>query len=105
MQRKLLRATTKLTHFTVSKDERNTNEDNGKSLRSALEYCGVPKGTYQAEVTLNSEKIKPVALAVIELRLTEDIRQLVSHSVIRKFRLINFFTIPWQLFKSISENS
>jgi len=27
-----------------------------------------PKGTSQAEVTSNSEKIKPVALAVIELQ-------------------------------------
>jgi len=31
-------------------------------------YCGVPKGTSQAEATSNSEKIKPIALAVIELR-------------------------------------
>jgi len=41
-------------------------------------YCGMPKGTLRAEVTLNSEKIKPVALAVIELRWSEGIRQLVS---------------------------
>jgi len=31
------------------------------------------------EVTSNSKKIKPIALAVIELRLSEGIRQLVSH--------------------------
>jgi len=31
-------------------------------------YCGMPKGTSQAKAMLNSEKIKPVALAVIELR-------------------------------------
>jgi len=31
-------------------------------------HCGVPKGTSQAEATSNSEKIKPAALAVIELR-------------------------------------
>jgi len=41
----------------------------------------MPKGTSQAEVTSNSEKIKPVALAVIELCLTEGIRQSVSQSV------------------------
>jgi len=35
----------------------------------------VPKGTSLAEVTLNSEKIKPVALAIVELCLTEGIRQ------------------------------
>ena len=38
----------------------------------------MPKGTW-AEVTLNSEKIKPVALAVIELRLPEGISQSVSY--------------------------
>jgi len=38
-------------------------------------YCGVPKGTSWAEAMSNSEKIKPVTLAVIELRLSEGIRQ------------------------------
>jgi len=33
----------------------------------------MPKGTSRAEVTLNSEKIKPVALAVIDLRWSEGI--------------------------------
>ena len=41
-------------------------------------YCGMPKGTSQAEVMSNYEKIKPVALAVIELRLSEGISQSVS---------------------------
>ena len=36
------------------------------------------KGTSWAEAMLNSEKIKPVALAVIELRLSEGISQLLS---------------------------
>ena len=40
-------------------------------------YCDMPKGTSRAEATLNSEKIKPVALAVIELHLSEGA---VSHS-------------------------
>jgi len=39
------------------------------------------KGTSQAEATSNSTKIKPVALAIVELRESEDIRQLVSQSV------------------------
>ena len=38
----------------------------------------MPKGTYQAETMSNSEKIKPVALAVIELRLSEGISQLLT---------------------------
>jgi len=41
-------------------------------------YSGMGKGTSQAEVTLNSEKIKPVALAIVELCESEGIRQLVS---------------------------
>jgi len=32
-------------------------------------HCGMPpKGTSQAEATSNSEKIKPVALTIIEVR-------------------------------------
>jgi len=34
------------------------------------------KGTFQAETTLNSEKIKPIALATLQA-----VRQLVSQSV------------------------
>jgi len=44
-------------------------------------YCGMPKGTSRAEATSKSEKIKPVALAVIELCWSEGIRQLVNQSV------------------------
>ena len=38
----------------------------------------MPKGTSWAEATLNSEKVKPVALAIIELRLSEGISQSVE---------------------------
>ena len=41
-------------------------------------YCGKQKGTSRAEATLNSEKIKPVALAIIELHLSEGISELLS---------------------------
>jgi len=41
-------------------------------------YSGMAKGTSRAEVTLNSDKIKPVALAIVKLRKSEGIRQLVS---------------------------
>ena len=53
-------------------------------------YCGMPKGTSQAEATSNSEKIKPVALAVIKLRLSEGISCTLSQSVTRKFCQISF---------------
>ena len=52
-------------------------------------YCSMPKGTCQAEATSNSEKIKPIALAVIELRLSEGI----SQSVIKKIHYIDIFEI------------
>jgi len=38
-------------------------------------YSGMAKGISQAEATLNSEKIKPIALAIVELRESERIRQ------------------------------
>ena len=53
-------------------------------------YCGMPKGTSQEEATSNSEKIKPIALAVIESGLSEGISQSVTYSVSRKFRYINY---------------
>ena len=64
--------------FTISKDEWNTKKDTGKSLKNAKLVLQYAKGTSWAEATSNSEKIKPVALAIIELRLSEGIRQLVS---------------------------
>jgi len=36
---------------------------------------GMAKGTSRAEVTLNSEKIKPVPLAIVELPKSEGIMQ------------------------------
>ena len=49
-------------------------------------YCGMPKDTSRGKVTLNSEKIKPTALAAVELCLSEGISQSVTQSVSRKFR-------------------
>ena len=69
------RAISKLTLFAVSKDEWDTKEDAGKSMKNALYILWYAKGTPWAEVTSNSEKIKPIVLAVIELRLSEGISQ------------------------------
>jgi len=44
----------------------------------------MPIGTFQAKATSNSEKIKPVALAIIELCLTEGINQSGSQAVSQK---------------------
>ena len=66
-------------------------------------HCGIPKGTSQAEVTSNSEKIKPVALTVIELCLSEGISQLLSLLV--EIPLHIFKKILEQLLKGISGQS
>jgi len=52
--------------------EWDTKEDTGKSMKNALHVQWY--GKRRAEVTLNSEKIKPVALAIVELRESEGIR-------------------------------
>ena len=41
----------------------------------------MPKGTCLAEAASNSETIKPVTLAIIELHLSEGISQPVTQSV------------------------
>jgi len=41
-------------------------------------YSGMAKGTSQAEATSSCEKIKPIALAIVELCESEGIRQAVS---------------------------
>ena len=52
--------------------------------------CSWWKGTSPDEVTwLNSEEIKPIALAVIELRLSEGISQWDSQSVSQQKNLLN----------------
>jgi len=38
-------------------------------------YSGMAKGTSRAEATLNNEKLKLIALAIVELRESEGIRQ------------------------------
>ena len=70
-------ATAKSTLFTVSKDEWDTKEDTGKSMKNALYGLWYAKGISWAEATSNSEKIKPVAL--------EPLKALVTQSVSRKF--------------------
>jgi len=44
-------------------------------------YCGIPKGNTQAKVTLNSEKIKRLALAIVELCWSDGIREAISQLV------------------------
>jgi len=50
------------------------HKDTGKSPKNALDVLWYAKGTSRAEATSNSEKIKPVALAIFELYWFEGIR-------------------------------
>ena len=58
----------------------------------------MPKGKTRDEAMSNSEKIKPIALAIIELCFSEGIRQAVSQSVensIEQFKYI-FVATYWK---------
>ena len=81
LQKKPSRATAKLLSAKMNGTQRRIL---GKSMKNAL-Y--MPKGTSLADVTSNSEKIKPPALAIVEIRLSEGIIQTVTQSVTqcRKF--------------------
>jgi len=52
---------------------------NGRALvspqRMHCMYSSMTKGTSRAETTLNSEKIKPIALAIVGVCESEGIRQ------------------------------
>ena len=54
-------------------------------MMQVLELLQLTKGTTQGEATSKSAKIKPIALAVIELHLSEGISEWVSKSVSEKF--------------------
>jgi len=78
--------TTKLTLFVVSEDEWDTKEGPGKSIKNVQKaYLGTKRHR-------TVKKIKPIALAVIELCLSEGVRQLVQsvENSINNF----FFKIP-----------
>jgi len=59
--------------FTVSKGEWNTKEDTGKSLKNALHVLRYAKRHLSGWSDVEQWKIKPVALAIIELRWYEGI--------------------------------
>ena len=74
-------ATAKSTLFAVSKNEWDTKEDTGKSMKNALYILWYAKRHFLGRSDINSEKIKSVALAVIKLHLSEGISQAVSQAV------------------------
>jgi len=62
-------------HFAVNEDEWDTKEGAVKSMKNALYVQWYGERHLSAKVTSNSEKIKPVALAIVKLRESEGIRQ------------------------------
>ena len=50
----------------------------------------MPKGTSRTEAMSDSEKVKPMTLAVIELHFSEGISQLLSQSVENSIKYIFF---------------
>ena len=78
-------ATANLTPWAVSKMKWDTKEDKGKSMMHALYVLGMPNGMSWDGAMLNSEKIKPEALAVIEFHLPEGIRQAGGWAGNKKF--------------------
>ena len=50
-------------------------------MMEVLELLQLAKGMFRDKVTLNSKKIKSVAIAIIDLRLSEGIIKLLSKSV------------------------
>ena len=81
-KRKPSHATAKSTLFAVSKDEWDTKEDTGKSMKNALYILRYAKRHLSGQ---SNEKVKPVALAVIKLHLSEGISQLLTQSVENSF--------------------
>jgi len=59
----------------VNKDEWDTKEGCGKSMKNALYVQRYGKRHLSGWSNIDSEKIKPVALAIVELRESEGIRQ------------------------------
>jgi len=58
----------------MNPEQRRTKVSFGRTIMRALELQQLVKGTSQDEAALNIEEIKPITLAVIELRLSEGIR-------------------------------
>jgi len=71
---------------------------NGTQRRAVLSpqrthcmYSSMAKGTSRGEVTSNSKKIRPIALAIVELRESEGIRQaLTSNNIVIWFQNWSF---------------
>jgi len=66
--------TTKSTPFVVSEDEWDTKEGPGKSMKNVLYVLQCAEAHLGMKQRQTVKKIKPIALAVIKLCLSEGIR-------------------------------
>ena len=73
-------------------------------MMQALDCCGWQKGTSPDEATLNSEEIKPVAIAVVKLCLSEGIREAVSQSVGWLVSQSVSQSVGWSVSQSVSQS-
>ena len=69
--------------YLTGKEERSgvqkrTKVSFGRTMMKALELLHLAKRHVSGRTTLNSEEIKPVAIAIIEFRLSEDISKGVN---------------------------
>ena len=71
--------------YAVTDKGMRTKVSFGRTMMQAWSCCGWQKGTSLDKARLNSKEIKPVVIAIIELRLFEGIREGGSESVNRKF--------------------
>jgi len=78
MKRKPSCATTESTFFAASKDEWNTKEATGKSVKNALYILWYAKRHLLGQSDIEQWKIKCIALATVELHWSEGIREAVS---------------------------
>ena len=65
-------------------------------------YCSMPKDICWAKATSNSERIMPIALAIIKLRLSEGISQLLSQSVRRLVGRLVGLSVSQSVSQSVS---
>jgi len=73
----------------VSKDEWDTKEGTGKSMKNALYVQWHGKRYLLGWSDVKQQKIKSVALAIVELRESEGIRQLVRRHIQTDFGMFN----------------
>jgi len=74
--------TTKSTLFVVNKDEYDTKEGHEECIAYTAVWQKAPLGLKRCQT---AKKIKPVALAIVELHKSEGIRQAGRQAVSRKF--------------------